>query len=489
MTSVTRVSPTAENVATAIWKPVVLTAYCAILAVTAYHHEPWFDEAQAWLLARDASLPDLLLKYLHREGTPGLWHLLLMAPAKLGFPYWTMHLLAALFSIAAAAMILWLSPFPPAIRIAIPFTYFLLYQYAVVARSYALIAPLLFAIAWFIPKAQSKPWILIVLLIALANVSIHGTLAAVGILLAYLIDVWKSPERSEAPLSRQFLIWCGVFPLVLATVAFEVWPASNNPFSRDVVHNMTQASQFRAHLDQGLYQITEAFSFKLRIALVPLALCLFWMTRNRTALYFLLPAGLVLAFSSVAYASPWHAGILFLLWLFAMWIANRRNPGTLPLYVWLAWTIVLGAHIYWATRASVLDIDAPYSGSKALAVNIAPDVAAGKRIAGKGYYLIAAQPYFRNNILMNYYGGHSPAFWYPTRANELADSLASLASQHPDLIIISLRNVEPSKHDQLVRALSDSGYADIQEFPGETIWKAGILANDSYLVARKKVDP
>jgi hypothetical protein len=489
LTSATRVFPKAENVANAAWKPVVLAAYCVILAVVAYHHEPWFDEAQAWLLARDASVPDLFLLHMRHEGTPGLWHLLLMVPAKLGFPYWTMRLLAALFSTAAAAMILWLSPFPPPIRIAIPFTYFLLYQYAVVARSYALLAPLLFAIAWFLSKARSKPWILIALLIALANVSIHGTLAAVGILLAYLIDVWKNPVHSEPPLSRQFLICCGVFLLVVAAVALEIWPISSNSFAHDVVQNITQASRFREHLDRGLYQITEAFSFKLRIALVPVALSLFWMTRNRRALYFALPAGLVLAFSSVAYASPWHAGILFLLWLFAMWIANSPNPGTTPFYVWLAWAIVLGAHVYWATRASLLDIDEPYSGSKALAENIAPDVAARKRIVGEGYFLIAVQPYFGQNILMNYYGGRSPTFWFPTPSNDLADSPASLASQHADLIVVALRNMRPSKHDQLVRTLLDSGYAEIREFPGGTIWKSGILASDSYLVARKKVDP
>jgi hypothetical protein len=488
LTSATRVFPTAETVTAVTWKPLVLSAYCVILAVIAYHHEPWFDEAQAWLLAREASVPDLFLRQLRHEGTPGLWYLLLMLPAKLGFPYWTMHLLAAASATAASAMILWLSPFPPAIRIAIPFTYFLLYQYAVVARSYALLAPLLFAIAWFLPRTRSKPWILIALLIALANVSIHGTLAAVGILLAYLIDIRTNPGPSGPPISRQLLISCGVFLLLLAAVALEVWPASGNAFAQGVVHNITRTSHFSEHLDQGLYQITEAFAFKLRIALVPLVLSLFWMTRNRIALYFALPAGLVLAFSSVAYASPWHSGILFLLWVFAMWIASNRNPCNPPLYVWLAWAIVVGTHINWAARASLLDIDGPYSGSKALAENIAPDVAFGKRIVGEGYFLIAVQPYFQKNILMNYHGGRGPAFWSPTSSDELADSPASLASQHPDVIVVSLRHMRPVNHDQLIRTLSDSGYTDIQEFPGETIWKSGSLGSDSFLAARKKVD-
>jgi hypothetical protein len=92
---------------------------------------------------------------------------------EVGMPYRTIHLLAALLTAAAVAMILWLGPFPLAIRSVIPFSYFRLYQYSVVARGYALLAPLLFAIPWFLPRARSRPWILAALLILLANVSIR----------------------------------------------------------------------------------------------------------------------------------------------------------------------------------------------------------------------------------------------------------------------------------------------------------------------------
>ncbi len=489
MTSATRAFPTAEKVETAIWKPVVLTAYCVILAVIAYHHEPWFDEAQAWLLARDASLPDLCLRYLRYEGSPGLWHVLLMAPAKLGLPYGTMRLLSAVFSAIAVAMVLWLSPFPPAIRAVIPFTYFLLYQYAVVARSYALLAPLLFAIAWFLPRARSKPWILIALLIALANVSIHGTLAAGAILLAYMIEIWTDLEASKPRMTRQLMFSCGVFLVAVIAVVVEVWPSSSNDFAQDISHNIARASHFREHLDRGAYQITEAFSSRLRIAILPLALSLFWMVRNRTALYFALPAGFCLAFSALVYSSAWHSGILFLLWLFAMWVTSSRNPRTPPFHVWVAWAMVLGMHVYWTARAGTRDINEPYSGSKALAADIAPDVAAGKRIAGRGYYLLAVQPYFRQSVLMNYYGGGKPAFWCPSPSNNLGESIAALATQHPDVIVVSLRRMDPSQSDRLIHSLSDSGYPSIRKFPGEIIWKSGMLASDSYLVARKKVDP
>ena len=35
-------------------------------------HEPWFDEAQAWVIARDNSLKDILFFIPHYEGHPPL---------------------------------------------------------------------------------------------------------------------------------------------------------------------------------------------------------------------------------------------------------------------------------------------------------------------------------------------------------------------------------------------------------------------------------
>ena len=60
---------------------VLLLGSCA---VGMYFHEPWFDEIQAYLIARDASVHDILFHLPHYEGHPPLWHLLLMIPARLG---------------------------------------------------------------------------------------------------------------------------------------------------------------------------------------------------------------------------------------------------------------------------------------------------------------------------------------------------------------------------------------------------------------------
>ena len=59
---------------------IALIIYVIALLYIIPKHEPWEDEAQAWLLARDSGLVELLFKNIGYEGHPGLWHVILMIP-------------------------------------------------------------------------------------------------------------------------------------------------------------------------------------------------------------------------------------------------------------------------------------------------------------------------------------------------------------------------------------------------------------------------
>ena len=91
--------------------------FAVLLGVTG--HEPWFDEAQSWLLSRDASIPQMMLMYLRYEGHPPLWYALLSAPAKLGFPYKTANVLSALSMAIGVLLFLRLPRVPLALRIVV----------------------------------------------------------------------------------------------------------------------------------------------------------------------------------------------------------------------------------------------------------------------------------------------------------------------------------------------------------------------------------
>src|SRR5665213_3139328 len=151
-------------------------AYAVMVAFTIHYHEPWADEAQSWLLSRDASLAQLWGHLLHYEGTPGLWQTLVHVLVRLGLPYTAYSFVSASLELAAVVLVLRYAPLPLFIRLSLPFTYYACYQYAVIARSYAFIAPLLFAIAVFYTRALHRAALMTALLALLAGGSVHGLL-------------------------------------------------------------------------------------------------------------------------------------------------------------------------------------------------------------------------------------------------------------------------------------------------------------------------
>ena len=103
------------------------------------NHEPWFDEAQVWEIAKGASLKELLLIIPHYEGHTPLWSLILAVPAKLGVPFEIgLKTIGACISISSAYVILFRTKLPLVAKCLIPFSYFFFYQYGVVVCPYGL---------------------------------------------------------------------------------------------------------------------------------------------------------------------------------------------------------------------------------------------------------------------------------------------------------------------------------------------------------------
>src|SRR5579863_7127761 len=82
-----------------------LLLYAALVAVAIPRHEPWADEAQSWLLARDSSLAHLWGTLLHYEGTPGLWQTLIHALIGLGLRYSAYNFVSGVLALAAAFLL------------------------------------------------------------------------------------------------------------------------------------------------------------------------------------------------------------------------------------------------------------------------------------------------------------------------------------------------------------------------------------------------
>ena len=80
------------------------------MSFTVFHHEPWRDEAQAWLIARDLTFIDIFRQMAY-EGTPALWHMILAFFAKMGFSYISINLVNLVIICLAVGVFVFKSPF------------------------------------------------------------------------------------------------------------------------------------------------------------------------------------------------------------------------------------------------------------------------------------------------------------------------------------------------------------------------------------------
>ncbi len=164
------------------WPWLVPSLYFLLLIVMAWRHEPWRDEAQAWIIVRDAGSLKAILSRMAYEGTPGLWHLLLYPLVRCGLPIFSMQVLHALLAFAAIALLVRHAPFPWYLKILLPFGHHPFYQYGVIARSYVLVGLFLFMLAAMHRSRFQRAWVYGLLLAMLANTSMHGAVlsAAIG---------------------------------------------------------------------------------------------------------------------------------------------------------------------------------------------------------------------------------------------------------------------------------------------------------------------
>ena len=193
----------------------IVGTYVVLFVLVLRKHEPWADEAQAWLIARDSGLFELLFQRLRYEGHPGLWYLILMIPSRI-FPYYpTIQVMCFLIAVAGVYVFVRTSPFPIILKILFPFTYFIFYQYAIVARSYVLLPLLIFMIGSIYPQKSERIYLFTLLLCLLAYTSVFSALIAISVMFIHLLHTLKSWKGLEPENRKRQIISFAVFTIFL----------------------------------------------------------------------------------------------------------------------------------------------------------------------------------------------------------------------------------------------------------------------------------
>lgn len=471
-------------------------AYMAVVAVVMYFHEPWFDEAQSWLIARDSSFADLLTLRPHYEGHPPLWTLLLSIPAKTGVPY-EIGLKGVQFLCAAllGGWLIFRAPFNRLTIALLPFTYFICFQYGVTARPYALLCVSLLMVAHYWKYADSKPsntWKLVLSLVLMCAISAYGIAIAAGFALAWVVRSVQIAGIKNAVCEifsniNRLLGWILLAFVGFASVAC-IWPAANAFGSRATFSG-------NSHLIQFLYFIFvvpsesmfTAFAGdvslrRMSLGILPTIICvlisiLIWafaicIAKRRKMLVSLILPYLTFAIIATQYFTLHHAGIVFVFFIAQLWMFVDNKPLNFDItlanklsnkcaFTQSIIVILLAPSLIWNIFACVNDIRFDYSGSRALAQFIQRNHAENKRFvtswlhneektdkSGKvispefedvhqySWQLITANPYFAKNLIdCSYKNSSFITNERPSESQTLDEISACKAKKEPQFFV------------------------------------------------------
>lgn len=342
-------------------------------------HEPWRDEAQTWLIVHNVhSFGEFWMK-LRYEQHPPLWYLVLLPFAKAGLPYFTQHVIHWLLAVAASAVFLIKAPFSRVFKTIFIFSYYMFFEYAVIARNYTPGILLLFVIAAMYPHRFRYP-LTFSLLVAGIFLS-HALLFTAALTLAgvYFAETIMARQLSTR---RSLAI---VFMLAGGVIAFALgFFIPHDHISYQQIMTPDYLNAFTA-MGRALFPTYRDVSLWLGAVIgviVFFAACLSLLNR---------PAVLLTAIGSFSgiiyilifrnYGHLRHHGTLLVILLFLLWIATYYGEKTVPFLKKLASfgahqgrRFVLGAltcclllGIKYSVESSILEITKNFSGAKLMA--------------------------------------------------------------------------------------------------------------------------
>lgn len=455
---------------------VVFIAWLAMFAWTMAHHVPWVDEAQGWLVARDSSLFDLFNTRLRYEGSPGLWHLLLWILCRMHVSFTAMRGIVSVVPAAGIYVFLRYSPFPAIVRIVLPFSFYLGYQYAIVSRNYIAAPLLIFVCAVLFAKPARNLISLAIVLGLLSNLCAQGLVISAGFAAMIALRLWREKKAGSGSMPIQRLV--AACACLCAFWAVSVW--STRPASDDIYtpawrathlekkpaasgaapapalsagqasagmtaeNEAETATRPEGHgtLHHAAERFEESVTYGLSnfwpVSLAAWCIVAVFLVSGKNALD-LLPFLLLQVLFEFVAARPWHFGMVLLALVAVLWtdwpdwpIEPEENSRAA---VWgailsVVLVVIAAEQCFWTVRAMRTDLAGKYSGDRDAAEFLAGQIP-GKTLAGFQYYSIGILPYFSSNIFENQ---PKEAFWNFSKSVDVDAHLAGTLEKQPELI-------------------------------------------------------
>jgi hypothetical protein len=359
-----------------LWiRTLALALYAAAVLFGSYHHEPFSDEADPWVFARDADIASEFRPYFSNTGHPPLWYLLLIPFARLGFGIEAMQYLNAAFAVAAAYLLLFRSPFSLWFTLPLLASSFMAYQYAVVARGYMLMILLLFGVACAYRHRHRHPVRYGLLLGLLCNTEIFAAVPAGILALMFAWESWGL-RKKVAALETRLKAWAlgaALFVAGALTSIYSLLPAEGRreQFSNLYFHPGDAVNAVR----NGFFPMIQERSWEMDSLFFTAASLLAWLAwslRKHAGMlvFYLVWVGWFLFFFACIYpGNTWHFTLFCVFCVATIWIAQSSENRAVgkPKAMLLVLALTFFATIPLSVERYAYDAENPYGIGKSLA--------------------------------------------------------------------------------------------------------------------------
>lgn len=332
---------------------IVTLLYLTITAFIAVHHEPWRDEADEWLLVRDADFATIFGRTGY-AGTPVFWYLLIAPLAKLGLPYASQKVLHIAIATAAIAVFSARAPLTRLTKVLAAFSYFFAYEYAVIVRTYALTVLLTFIVAAMYSSRRERPIAFAIAVFLLFNVNAQGFAIAGVFALLFMLDFGRRVQ---------------VVPTLImaagAVITYLQVRTPPDPARHAVAHVFNREAFAWVVGNAFLPTLPVAVTFIIGMLVLAAITFSIWKARDAVLLLWLTVAGLSILYTYIWLGGMRHAGFFLLLAIVSIWIAGTRLQRPFAAAALLHLTLLIS--VMETVRYAVLDYREAFSGSQEMA--------------------------------------------------------------------------------------------------------------------------
>lgn len=401
-----------------------LSSYFLIVLSLVLRHEPWADEAQAWLIARDTSLPEFFNFFFNNsDGHPILWYGLLKILTSFELPFLSQQILHFFLAFSTVCIFVLFAPFNRFVKYAWTFSYLMVYEYAVISRMYVLGAFFAFLIAALYPKRFQHSMFYACLVFLLFHSDFIFLSFALAVMICFSVESYfRRSLKEHWPAILLMGLGC-LLALLQCFYREPGQPYSGGFFSSHSLQVFNSIPSFaKGFMPLASFILPSQFSIGVALILTVFTLAYLW--RQWIPLFILTStwAHLFLIFTFIHQGSVRHYGFFSVSLLFCLWISREhlsskvKQPVSETKRQSLFYNIVLGVFIFCITLSipgtlltAYWEWRLPFSNSK-LTAQLITKLFKDKHLDSMGYKIVA---YPQTKVISPLAFMPHTKFWFP----------------------------------------------------------------------------